>query len=37
MAKTLSDMGKAMWIRHVLVPEGSDNDEQDWESLCPGG
>lgn len=28
MAKTLSDMGKAMWIRHVLVPEGSDNDEQ---------
>lgn len=27
MAKKLSDIGKAMWIRHVLVPGGSDNDE----------
>lgn len=27
MAKDLSDMGKEMWIRHVLVPNRSDNDE----------
>ena len=27
MAKKLSDMGIAMWIRHVLVPGGSDKDE----------
>ncbi|MDD3403759.1 MAG: pyruvate formate-lyase-activating protein [Hespellia sp.] len=26
MATYLSDTGKAMWIRHVLVPGGSDND-----------
>jgi len=28
MATCLSDMGIHMWIRHVLVPEGSDNDEK---------
>lgn len=27
MAKELSDMGVHMWIRQVLVPGGSDNDE----------
>ena len=27
MARKLSDMGKSMWIRHVLVPGGSDKDE----------
>ena len=27
MARKLSDMGKPMWIRHVLVPGGSDKDE----------
>lgn len=27
MARKLSDMGKPMWIRHVLVPERSDYDE----------
>ena len=27
MARKLSDMGKTMWIRHVLVPGGSDKDE----------
>ena len=27
LATYLSDTGKAMWIRHVLVPGGSDNDE----------
>ncbi len=27
-AKYLSKTGKSMWIRHVLVPGGSDNDEQ---------
>lgn len=27
MAKELSDMGKPMWIRHVLVPGRSDFDE----------
>jgi pyruvate formate lyase activating enzyme len=27
MAKELSDMGVAMWIRHVLVPERNDYDE----------
>lgn len=27
MARYLSDMGKPMWIRHVLVPGGSDQDE----------
>ncbi len=27
MARRLSDMGKPMWIRHVLVPGGSDKDE----------
>ncbi|MDE6557955.1 MAG: radical SAM protein, partial [Clostridia bacterium] len=26
-AKYLSDMGKPMWIRHVLVPGITDNDE----------
>ncbi len=26
MARKLSDMGKPMWIRHVLVPGGSDKD-----------
>ncbi|MBQ9519230.1 MAG: pyruvate formate lyase-activating protein, partial [Firmicutes bacterium] len=28
MAKYLSDIKKPVWIRHVLVPGGSDNDEQ---------
>ncbi|WP_294374477.1 pyruvate formate-lyase-activating protein [uncultured Clostridium sp.] len=28
MARYLSEIGKTMWIRHVLVPGGSDNDEQ---------
>ncbi|WP_018658781.1 pyruvate formate-lyase-activating protein [Allofustis seminis] len=32
MAKDLSDRGKSMWIRHVLVPEYSDFDE-DLEAL----
>ena len=27
MAKTLSDMGKDMWIRHVLVPGITDSRE----------
>lgn len=27
MAKIMSDMGKKMWIRHVLVPERNDTDE----------
>ena len=27
MAKKLSDMGIAMWIRHVLVPERNDRDD----------
>ena len=27
MARYLSDMGKPIWIRHVLVPGGSDQDE----------
>ena len=27
MAKYLSDIGKTVWIRHVLVPERSDKDE----------
>ena len=27
MAQELSDMGKPAWIRHVLVPGGSDKDE----------
>ena len=27
MAQELSDMGKPVWIRHVLVPGGSDKDE----------
>jgi pyruvate formate lyase activating enzyme len=27
MARYLSDTGKAMWIRHVLVPGGSDRDD----------
>lgn len=27
MAKCLSDIGKPVWIRHVLVPERSDKDE----------
>ncbi|MCQ2516380.1 MAG: pyruvate formate-lyase-activating protein [Saccharofermentans sp.] len=27
MAKELSDIGKPMWIRHVLVPERNDTDE----------
>ena len=27
MAKTMDEMGKKMWIRHVLVPERSDYDE----------
>lgn len=28
MAKYLSEIKKPVWIRHVLVPGGSDNDEQ---------
>lgn len=28
MAEYLSEINKPMWIRHVLVPGGSDNDEQ---------
>lgn len=28
MASYLSEINKPMWIRHVLVPGGSDNDEQ---------
>lgn len=27
MARELSEMGKPMWIRHVLVPERNDRDE----------
>lgn len=27
MAKEMSEMGITMWIRHVLVPGGSDNDD----------
>ena len=27
MAREMSDMGQPMWIRHVLVPGGSDKDE----------
>ena len=27
MARELSDMGKPVWIRHVLVPERSDRDD----------
>lgn len=27
MAKEMSEMGKKMWIRHVLVPERNDKDE----------
>ena len=27
MARELSDMSKPVWIRHVLVPGGSDKDE----------
>src|SRR5699024_691673 len=27
MARYLSDIGKPVWIRHVLVPERSDKDE----------
>lgn len=27
LAQYLSDIGKSMWIRHVLVPGGSDRDE----------
>ena len=27
MARQLSDLGKTMWIRHVLVPERNDKDE----------
>ena len=27
MARELSDMKKPVWIRHVLVPGGSDRDE----------
>ena len=27
MARYLSDTGKPVWIRHVLVPERSDKDE----------
>ena len=27
MARYLSDIGKPVWIRHVLVPERSDFDE----------
>ena len=30
MAKYLSDTGKSMWIRHVLVPERSDRDDYLW-------
>jgi pyruvate formate lyase activating enzyme len=27
MARYLSDIGKPVWIRHVLVPERSDRDD----------
>ena len=27
MAQVLSDLNKPVWIRHVLVPGGSDNDD----------
>ena len=30
MAKYLSDTGKSMWVRHVLVPERSDRDDYLW-------
>ena len=30
MAKYLSNTGKSMWIRHVLVPERSDRDDYLW-------
>ena len=31
MARELSDMKKPVWIRHVLVPDGSDKDEwREW-------
>ena len=30
MAKYLSDTGKSMWIRHVLVPVRSDRDDYLW-------
>ena len=30
IAKYLSDTGKSMWIRHVLVPERSDRDDYLW-------
>ena len=30
MTKYLSDTGKSMWIRHVLVPERSDRDDYLW-------
>lgn len=30
MANYLSDTGKSMWIRHVLVPERSDRDDYLW-------
>ena len=30
MATYLSDTGKSMWIRHVLVPERSDRDDYLW-------
>ena len=33
MAQYLSDIGKSMWVRHVLVPERSDYDE-DLEELA---
>ena len=33
MAEKLSDMGKPVWIRHVLVPERSDRDDY----LAPAG
>ena len=28
MARYLSEINQPVWIRHVLVPGGSDNDEQ---------
>lgn len=33
MAQLLSDMGKPVWIRHVLVPERNDKDEYLYQLL----
>ena len=34
MATCLSDHGKAMWIRHVLVPGITDDDGQLTQAPC---